>query len=52
MTDRLKDIIITGGENVSPREVEEVIEQRPDAAPACTAAPPAAARSPLLSPRR
>ena len=29
MTDRLKDIIITGGENVSPREVEAVIEQHP-----------------------
>jgi acyl-CoA synthetase (AMP-forming)/AMP-acid ligase II len=30
ITDRLKDIIITGGENVSPREVEEVLEQHPD----------------------
>jgi acyl-CoA synthetase (AMP-forming)/AMP-acid ligase II len=29
VTDRIKDIIITGGENVSPREVEEVIEQYP-----------------------
>ena len=29
VTDRLKDIIITGGENVSPREVEAVIEQHP-----------------------
>jgi acyl-CoA synthetase (AMP-forming)/AMP-acid ligase II len=29
VTDRLKDIIITGGENVSPREVEGVIEQHP-----------------------
>jgi acyl-CoA synthetase (AMP-forming)/AMP-acid ligase II len=30
VTDRLKDIIITGGENVSPREVEVVVEQHPD----------------------
>jgi acyl-CoA synthetase (AMP-forming)/AMP-acid ligase II len=30
VTDRLKDIIITGGENVSPREVEAVLEQHPD----------------------
>jgi long-chain acyl-CoA synthetase len=30
VTDRLKDIIITGGENVSPHEVEDVIEQHPD----------------------
>jgi acyl-CoA synthetase (AMP-forming)/AMP-acid ligase II len=30
VTDRLKDVIITGGENVSPREVEAVIEQDPD----------------------
>jgi long-chain acyl-CoA synthetase len=29
VTDRLKDIIITGGENVSPREVETVIEEHP-----------------------
>jgi acyl-CoA synthetase (AMP-forming)/AMP-acid ligase II len=29
VTDRLKDIIITGGENVSPREVEAVIEEHP-----------------------
>jgi acyl-CoA synthetase (AMP-forming)/AMP-acid ligase II len=29
VTDRLKDIIITGGENVSPREVEAVIEEYP-----------------------
>jgi acyl-CoA synthetase (AMP-forming)/AMP-acid ligase II len=30
VTDRLKDIIITGGENVSPREVEDVLERHPD----------------------
>jgi len=29
ITDRKKDIIIRGGENVSPREVEEVIYQHP-----------------------
>ncbi len=28
--DRLKDLIITGGENVYPREVEEVIYTRPE----------------------
>jgi len=30
IVDRLKDMIITGGENVYPREVEEVIYQRPE----------------------
>ncbi len=30
IVDRLKDMIITGGENVYPREVEEVIYTRPD----------------------
>jgi long-chain acyl-CoA synthetase len=30
IVDRLKDMIITGGENVYPREVEEVIYSRPD----------------------
>jgi acyl-CoA synthetase (AMP-forming)/AMP-acid ligase II len=30
VTDRLKDIIVTGGENVSPREVEETLELHPD----------------------
>ena len=29
ITDRIKDIIIRGGENVSPREVEEVLYQHP-----------------------
>ncbi len=30
LVDRLKDLIITGGENVYPREVEEVLYQRPE----------------------
>ena len=34
ITDRKKDIIITGGYNVSPREVEEVIMQHPKVADA------------------
>lgn len=32
IVDRLKDLIITGGENVYPREVEEVLFQRTDVA--------------------
>ena len=32
IVDRLKDLIITGGENVYPREVEEVLFQRPEVA--------------------
>ncbi|MBA4418719.1 MAG: AMP-binding protein [Syntrophus sp. (in: bacteria)] len=30
IVDRLKDLIITGGENVSPREVEELLYTRPE----------------------
>jgi long-chain acyl-CoA synthetase len=30
IVDRLKDMIITGGENVYPREVEEVLYERPE----------------------
>jgi long-chain acyl-CoA synthetase len=30
IVDRLKDMIITGGENVYPREVEEVLYSRPE----------------------
>ncbi|CAM5736814.1 AMP-binding protein [Mycolicibacterium aubagnense] len=30
VSDRLKDIIITGGENVSSREVEDVLSSHPD----------------------
>jgi len=32
VTGRLKDVIITGGENVSPTEVEEVLRTHPDVA--------------------
>lgn len=34
ITDRKKDIIIRGGENVSPREVEEILYQHPEVADA------------------
>jgi long-chain acyl-CoA synthetase len=34
ITDRKKDIIIRGGENLSPREVEEVLHQHPKVAEA------------------
>ena len=30
IVDRLKDLIITGGENVYPREVEEILYTRPE----------------------
>jgi long-chain acyl-CoA synthetase len=30
IVDRIKDMIITGGENVYPREIEEVLYQRPE----------------------
>ena len=30
IVDRLKDMIITGGENVYPREIEEILFQRPE----------------------
>ena len=32
VTDRVKDIIIRGGENISAREVEEVLARHPDVA--------------------
>ena len=32
IVDRLKDLIITGGENVYPREVEELLYTRPEVA--------------------
>ena len=34
VVDRMKDVIITGGENVYPREVEEVLHAHPDVAQA------------------
>ncbi|PIU50428.1 MAG: hypothetical protein COS92_01465, partial [Desulfobacterales bacterium CG07_land_8_20_14_0_80_52_14] len=30
IVDRLNDMIITGGENVYPREIEEILFQRPE----------------------
>jgi O-succinylbenzoic acid--CoA ligase len=35
VTDRLKDVVITGGVNVSPSEVEAVLAQHPAVADAC-----------------
>ncbi|MGY2685563.1 class I adenylate-forming enzyme family protein [Pseudomonas tolaasii] len=35
LTDRSKDVIITGGSNVYPREVEEVLAQHPDVFEVC-----------------
>lgn len=34
LTDRLSDLIVTGGDNVSPAEVEEVLRRHPDVADA------------------
>jgi long-chain acyl-CoA synthetase len=34
LTDRIKDMIVTGGENVYPAEVEEVLSRHPDVAEA------------------
>ncbi len=35
LTDRMKDIIVSGGENVSPKEVERVINQLDDVVESC-----------------
>lgn len=35
ITDRLKHIIISGGENISPKEIESVIDQHPRVAESC-----------------
>jgi malonyl-CoA/methylmalonyl-CoA synthetase len=35
ITDRLKHIIISGGENISPKEIESVINQHPSVAETC-----------------
>ena len=40
LTDRLKDIIIRGGENISPREVEEVLPEFPAVAQAAVVGAP------------
>jgi acyl-CoA synthetase (AMP-forming)/AMP-acid ligase II len=40
VTDRLKDVIITGGENVSSREVEDVLSLHPDVVQAAVVAVP------------
>ena len=35
ITDRLKHIIISGGENISPKEIESVINQHPKVSESC-----------------
>lgn len=40
LTDRIKDLIISGGENVSPAEVEQVLRTYPDVADACVVGVP------------
>jgi len=40
VTDRLKDVVITGGVNVSPSEVEAVLGRHPDVADACVVGVP------------
>jgi len=40
VTDRLKDVVITGGVNVSPTEVEAVLARHPDIADACVVGVP------------
>lgn len=40
IVDRKKDMIISGGENVYPREVEEVLNQHPDVMEACVVGVP------------
>ena len=35
ITDRLKHIIISGGENISPKEIESVINQHPNVSESC-----------------
>jgi malonyl-CoA/methylmalonyl-CoA synthetase len=40
ITDRLKHIIISGGENISPKEIESVINQHPKVSECCVAGVP------------
>lgn len=40
LTDRSKDVIISGGSNVYPREVEEVLVQHPDVSEVCVVGEP------------
>jgi acyl-CoA synthetase (AMP-forming)/AMP-acid ligase II len=40
ITDRLKHIIISGGENISPKEIESVINQHPGVAESCVVGVP------------
>ena len=40
ITDRIKHIIISGGENISPKEIEDVINQHPDISESCVVGVP------------
>ena len=40
ITDRIKHIIISGGENISPKEIENVINQLPDVLDSCVVGVP------------
>ena len=48
ITGRAKDLIITGGENVYPREVEAVLEQHPAVAEAAVVGQPDASRGEVV----
>ena len=40
ITDRIKHIIISGGENISPKEIEDVINQHPNISESCVVGVP------------
>ena len=40
LRDRSKDVVISGGSNIYPREVEEVLLEHPDVAEACVVGAP------------
>lgn len=40
LTDRIKDLVISGGENISPAEVEQVLRSHPDVVDACVVGVP------------
>ena len=40
LTDRLKHIIISGGENISPKEIESIINQHPQVKESCVIGAP------------
>jgi malonyl-CoA/methylmalonyl-CoA synthetase len=40
ITDRLKDIIISGGENISPKEIESILNRHPEISESCVVGVP------------